>query len=280
MKTTKALFLLCIALCFATSCKKEADMTLVQKTVLENADIRQIEVGDAWEVTIIYDSLESFVELEYSAYLESYLKAKMEGTKLEIGFISSVHPVSSSVFRASVHTNRLEKLEAKEATQVQCNGIFNFQGQKLELHLSEAAQCYGLAFMGLTCKVELEDASLLTGFTYHGTVFNATLKDASQFNGEILASQLLEINLSDASRFVDKGTVTELTRIHLSDASLLNMAETQSNIMEVEIASGSEATVQVTDFLRGTIQGTSTLFYKGHPQIDVDCSDDSQLVPF
>ena len=121
---------------------------------------------------------------------------------------------------------------------------------------------------------------MLTGFTYHGTVFNATLKDASQFNGEILASQLLEINLSDASRFVDKGTVTELTRIHLSDASLLNMAETQSNIMEVEIASGSEATVQVTDFLRGTIQGTSTLFYKGHPQIDVDCSDDSQLVPF
>lgn len=279
MKALKTILLFCAALCFASSCKKEVDMTLMQKTLFENADIRQIEVGDAWQVTMVADSV-TFVELSYSAYLESYLKAKKEGTKLEIGFISSVHPVSSSIFHATVHTNRLEKLEAKEAAQVQCNGISNFQGQKLELHLSEAAQCYGLAFMGLTCKVELEDASLLTGFTYHGTVFNATLKDASQFNGEVLASQLLEINLSDASRFVDKGTVTELTRIHLSDASLLNMAETQSNMMEVEIASGSEATVQVTDFLRGTIQGASTLFYKGHPQIDVDCFDDSQLIPF
>ena len=279
MKTIKTILILCVALCFTTSCKKEVDMTLMQKTLFENADIRQVEVGDAWQVTMVADSV-TFVELSYSAYLESYLKAKMEDTKLEIGFISSVHPASNSVFRATVHTNRLEKLEAKEAAQVQCNGIFNFQGQKLELHLSEAANCNGLTFMGLTCNVELEDASLLTGFTHHGSVFNATLKDASQFNGEILASQLLEINLSDASRFVDKGTETELTRIHLSDASLLNMAETQSNIMEVEIASGSEATVQVTDFLRGTVQDASTLFYKGHPQIDVDCSDDSQLVPF
>ena len=62
MKALKPLLLLCVALCFATACKKDVDMTLVQKTVLENADIRQIRVSDAWEVSVVADS-NTFVEL-------------------------------------------------------------------------------------------------------------------------------------------------------------------------------------------------------------------------
>ena len=54
MKTIKTILILCVALCFVTSCKKEVDMTLMQKTVLENADIRQIEVSDAWQVTVVH----------------------------------------------------------------------------------------------------------------------------------------------------------------------------------------------------------------------------------
>ena len=38
MKTIKSILILCVALCFATSCKKEVDMTLVQKTLFENAE--------------------------------------------------------------------------------------------------------------------------------------------------------------------------------------------------------------------------------------------------
>ena len=48
MKVYKPIILLCVAALFATSCKKDVDMTLIQKTVLENSDIRQIEVSDAW----------------------------------------------------------------------------------------------------------------------------------------------------------------------------------------------------------------------------------------
>ena len=66
MKTIKTILILCAALCFTTSCKKEVDMTLKQKTVLENADIREIEVSDGWQVTIVADSC-TYVELAYSA---------------------------------------------------------------------------------------------------------------------------------------------------------------------------------------------------------------------
>ena len=68
MKAIKPVLFLCVVLCFATSCKKDVDMTLVQKTVLANVDIREIEIGDAWQVTVVYDSINTFVDLEYSAY--------------------------------------------------------------------------------------------------------------------------------------------------------------------------------------------------------------------
>ena len=64
MKALKPLLFLCVALCFATACQKKADMTLMQKIVLENNTLSQIHIDDAWEVTIVYDSLNSFVELE------------------------------------------------------------------------------------------------------------------------------------------------------------------------------------------------------------------------
>ena len=69
MKVSRNILIICATICCFVSCKKEVDMTLVQKTVLENADIRQIEIGDAWQVTLIADS-NTFVELAYSAYLE------------------------------------------------------------------------------------------------------------------------------------------------------------------------------------------------------------------
>ena len=62
MKTIKTILILCVALCFATSCKKDVDMTLVQKTIFENTDIRQVEIEDAWLVTLVADS-NTFVEL-------------------------------------------------------------------------------------------------------------------------------------------------------------------------------------------------------------------------
>ena len=252
-------------------------MTLVQKTVLKNADIRQIEVSDAWEVTVVADS-NTFVELEYSAYLESNLKTKMEGTKLEIGFSGYVYPAISSVFRATVHTPQIETVEADDAAQIQCNG--EFAGQHIKIALNDASRCNGLVFSGENCEITLESASVMTGFHFVGNSCSAVLEDASQCNSEIDASESIQIHLSDASRFVNKGGTTEQAGIHLDSASLLNMVETEIKTMQVELTGASEATVRVTEMLSGTLKEASTLYYKGHPQTDVDCSEGSRLIPF
>ena len=277
MKNIKTILILCVALCFVTSCKKEVDMTLVQKTVLENADIRQIEVSDAWQVTVVADS-RSYVELTYSAYLEPGLDVKMEGTKLGIGFTGNVYPVINSIFRATVHTMQLEKLEADDASQVQCSG--QFSGQTIEVDLSDASNCNGIVFSGENCSIKLEGASLLTGFQFTGSHCTAELEHASQFNGQIEASDRFEVELEEASRFVNKGGETAVAQIKAHDASLLNMVETQVSEMHLDIKNASEATIQVAALLEGQIQDASTVYYKGYPQIDINCSEDSQLIHF
>ena len=251
-------------------------MTLTQKTVLENADIRQIEISDAWQVNVVADS-RNFVELEYSAYLEPGLDIKMESSQLEIGFTSNVNPVINSVFRATVHTTQLEKLEADDASQVQCSG--EFTGRTLEVELSAASNCNGLVFSGETCKINMEDASLMTGFRFVGNRCNAELEGASQFIGQLETTEFLEIELEDASRFVNKGGETAVACIKAHDASRLNMVETQVGEMQLDIKGASEATVQVTDLMEGQIQDASIVFYKGRPQLQVNCSEDSQLCP-
>ena len=277
MKVLKLFPFLCVALCFATSCKKDVDMTLVQKTMLENVDIRQIEVSDAWQIKVVADS-NSYVILEYSAYLENNLKAKMEGTKLEIGFAGSVYPAINSVYRAIVHISQIEKLDADDASQIQFEG--EFTGHQLEIELNDASQCNGLVYSGQSCNLKMEDASLLTGLHFVGSSCIAELEHASQFNGQIEATDRLEITMEDASRFVNKGGQTAKVNIKAHDASRLNMVETLVNEMYVDLTGGSEATVWVELLLEGKARDASTIYYKGHPQINVDCSDDSQLIPF
>ena len=276
MIAIKTALILCVTLCFATSCKKDVDMTLVQKTVLENVDIHEIEAIDAWQVNIVADS-STFVVLEYSAYLENNLKAKMEGTKLEIGFTSRIYPVVNSVYRATVHTPQIKKINAKDAVKVKCEG--DFTGDDLEVALNDASQCNGLVFSGQNCIIKMEDASLLTGFHFVGITCNAVLEDASQFNGQIEVIDQLEITLDDASRFVNKGGETALANIKVHNGSRLNIVETLVHEMHVEITDGSEATVWVDGLLEGSVRDASTIYYKGQPQLQVDCDDNSSLRP-
>lgn len=277
MKALKPLLIFSVAICCFTACKKEVDMTLVQKTVLENADIRQIIVGDAWEVTVIADS-NTYVELEYSAYLEDYIKAKLEAENLEIGFTTRVNPVVNSVFCARVHTPQLEQLEVSGAANVQFQG--EFSGNSLTVRLDEVSKCQGLAFSGENCEIRLENTSLLTGFHFVGDQFSGKLENESQFNGEIQASDRLDLELEGASRFfVNKGGETAFSSIKMQNASRLNMVETLVDLMEVELSSKSEATVRVSVLLKGTLKEESTLNYMGHPQLQIESSEDSFVVP-
>jgi hypothetical protein len=277
MKALKTILILCAAICCFASCKKEVDMTLVQKTVLENADIRQIKVDDAWQVTLVADN-KTYVELQYSAYLENYIQTKMDSNQLQIGFASSVRLAINSVFRATVHVKQLEKVEVEDAANVQCSG--DFSGQRIEINLSEASQCNGLVFSGESCEIQMDDASLLTGFQFVGSTAIAILEGASQYNGQIQVSDQLEVDLNDASRFVNRGGETEQAIIKLQNASILNMVETQVGTMHVDLSGGSEATIRVVELLEGLITNASIIYYKGQPRININCSDDSQLIPF
>ena len=169
-------------------------------------------------------------------------------------------------------------MEADDAAQLQCNG--EFAGQHINIALNDASRCNGLVFSGESCEITLKSASVMTGFRFIGNSCSAVLEDASQCNSEIDASESIQIHLSDASRFVNKGGTTEQAGIHLDSASLLNMVETEVKTMEVELTGASEATVRVTEMLSGTLKEASTLYYKGHPQTNVDCSEGSRLIPF
>lgn len=279
MKTIKTILVLCVALCLATSCKKDVDMTLMQKTVLENADIRAIEVGDAWQVTVVADS-STFVELTYSAYLEPYLKAKMEGTKLELGFAGNVRPVINSTFRATVHTDKIESIEAEDAAEMTFSGHFSATSDSLILHLKDASVCSGLDYSGHECKVVVEDASQFLGFHLTSTNAEVKVSDASTCKGDFDMSFHLVATLSGASQLITFGGAAPYGMIMLQDASLVNMVQTEVREMHVDLSGASEATIDVSDGMEGTLTEASTLYYKGHPQLNVDCSEDSQLIPF
>jgi hypothetical protein len=279
MKTIKTILILCAALCFATACKKEVDMTLIQKTVLENADIRQIEVGDAWQVTVVADS-STFVELEYSAYLEPYLKTKMEGTQLEIGFTGKVYPVMGSVYKAKVHTAHFNRVEAKDATILNFEGSFYSDDDSLNIVLNDASLCNGLDISGKYNKVSLNDASKFVGFHLDGTNNLVYVKDASVCKGSFETRFHFFALLEDASQLVTFEGATPYGQITLRDGSLVNMAQTEIRELNVNLSGASEATVNVTETMTGSLTDASTLYYKGIPTIDVNCSEDSQLIPF
>ena len=276
MKTLKTILILCAALCFASSCKKEVDMTLVQKTVFENADIREIEVSDGWQVTVVADSC-TYVELNYSAYLEPYVKAKMNDNHLELGFMLKTYPGINSEFRATVHLRQLEKIDAKNASTITFTG--SYKGERLYVNLSEGSVCNALTYTGDKCEIVMVEASKLLNYQFDGATCLASLKQSSQFNGRIHATELLDLNLNGNSRFINRGGETARADIKLHDGSMLNMVETQVNKFYAELSEASEATVWVTEYLKATLNGASTLYYKGNPLKDLACHDNSEVKP-
>ena len=274
MKTIKTILVLCVALCLATACKKEVDTTLVQKTVLENADIREIEANNGWQVTVVADSC-TYVELAYSAYLESYLSVKMEDTRLILNF-PKWENTSSIVFQATVHLRQLEAVEANGTSTVTFTG--SYEGERLYVNLNEASVCNGLTFTGDKCEIEMSMSSKLLDFQFDGATCIASLQRSSHFNGRIHAAEQLTVALSD-SRFINRGGETARADVELHDGSLLNMVETQVDRLYATLSEASEATVWVVEYLKATLNDASTLYYKGEPLKNLACHDNSEVWP-
>ena len=278
MKTPKFILILCAAICCFASCKKDVDMTLVQKTVLENADIRQIKAFDAWEVTVVADS-STYVELEYSAYLEDKVNVKMQGAKLEVGFTGSTYPVLNSVYRAVVHTNTIERIEAEDAAELYFIGHYSSTSDTLHVNLEDASVCSGLDYSGHECKIIIDEASHFLDFHLSGYNCEVEVKDASSCKGSFDMSFHLVAELGDDSQFVTFGGSSPYGMIKLRDASVLNMVQTEIEEMHVDISSASEASVNVSNRLEGSVKEFSTLYYKGNPWKDVECDADSSVIP-
>ncbi len=276
-----AAVLLCAALCFAASCKKTVDMTVKQKTVYENTDISLFHVNDAWEVSFVYDSLNSYVELEYSAYLEDYIAVKETNDWLSIGFTGKVYPETGSVFKAKVHTSEREHLyiKAENASVIAMDGLFKLEdGINMELH--DGSVCNGFAVTSQLSSINLTNGSQIYGVDFHGTNCTVYAHKGSSCKGYFYVEESFTTGVGISSQLIVFGGNIPSASIEVKDAGTINMAQAEVKDMSVYLDGASEATVNVTDTISGFLLSGSTLYYKGNPHLNVDCSDDSQLIPF
>lgn len=281
MKAIKTLLILCAALCFITSCKKEPDMTLKQKTMYENNDISLFHVDDAWDVTFVYDSLNSYVELEYSAYLEEYVSVWDTNGWLNIGFRGSVYKQPGSVFKAKVHTSEKEHLYMKveDASVITMEGVFRLEdGLDIELH--DGSVCNGFAVTSQWSSISLTYDSQIYGVDYHGTNCAVYAQKGSSCKGYFHVEESFTADVGVSSQLIVFGGNIPSASIEVKNESTINMVQAEVQNMSVYLEGASEATVNVSERIEGSVKEASTLYYKGHPQIDVKCSEDSHLISF
>ena len=279
MKTIKTILILCAAVCCFASCKKDVDMTLKQKTVYENTDISLFHVDDAWDVTFVYDSQNSYVELEYSAYLEEYVSVWDTNGWLNIGFKGSVYKQPESVFKAKVHTSEREHLYimADDASVITMEGLFELEDMNIDLR--NASVCNGFEITSQLCGINLTDGSQMYGVNFNGTNCTVYAHKGSFCKGYFNVEQLFTKGVGISSQLIVFGGSMSSASIEVKDAGTINMVQAEVKDMSVYLEGTSEATVNVTETLSGFLLSGSTLYYKGHPQINVDCSDDSRLIP-
>ncbi len=260
---------------FAGCREKELDMTLVQKTVFDGAIIKDITAEDAWDITVVQDE-QTYVELEYSAFLEEYLRVTMEARELKIGFSRYLNLPGNTVMRAVVHTPSVENLHFSEAVKATLQG--EFSGDLLTIILDDAATCKGGRFTGKV-DLELSDASKMVDFDFEGETCSVKVSDASTFKGNLLVADRLDIVVEDASHLTTYGGYAPRAEVEVSDASSLNMLETEVGMMHITVKDASEASVNVSGTLEGTVKDASELYYKGNPTLNVTCDDTSIIRP-
>lgn len=282
MKALKLTLIICAALCLFTSCKKEPDMTLVQKTVLEDDTFSQFRIDNGWEVVFVYDSLHSFVELEYSAYLEGYVSVKeYEHQLLTIAFNSGFYKQPGSVYKATIHIKERDflSINAENKSIVTMEGRFELENS-FEMNLHNASVCSGFDVSASSCSILATENSQVLGAHYDGTNCSVLVTKNSCCKGDFAVGQSFNADVVIQSQLILFGGLMPSTRIEAKDASTINMAQVEVDDMYVLLDGASEATVKVNNTLSGFLLSASTLYYRGNPQINIDCSDDSMLIPY
>ena len=275
MKTKRHyLWAILAGLLLFTACRdKKLDMTVMHKTLYDGATMNEITVKDAWEVSIIQDSV-SYVELEYSAFLEDYLKVQLEGSSLSIGFSNHLYFPNNTVMYATIHTPTVHKLSFSDAVFAALDNL-NLETD-IVLELEDASSCRGGHFKG-DALIKLSDASTCAELYIEGRDCTVELEDASVFKGSLNVSHLLTLTVEDASRLTEYWGEINRAEVEVSDASFLNMATSWINRMTIKVSDASEATVNVVEALEGTVHDASKLYYSGDPILNVNCDETSIL---
>ena len=256
-----------------TACKKEKepDMTVMDKTLYENASMNEISAEDAWCVKIIQDTV-SYVELEYSAFLEAYLKVTLEETSLHIGLNQSINMPNNTVMNATVHTPEVHKVHFSDAVTAAMDGVYS--RTPFTLVLEDASTCRGGHFYE-TADLKLNGASKCVEFYFEGTNCKADVEEASDLKCSLNVSGDLDLAVTGGSHVINYWGEINRAHVTVSDASFLNMATNGINQMHIDVKSASEATVNVTETLEGSVQDASKLYYSGNPTLNVECDDSS-----
>lgn len=272
----KTIFILgLIGLIAFTACKKteEYDMTVKNKTLYENATMNEITAEDAWCVKVLYDTI-SYVDLEYSAFLEEYLQVTVEGTSLHIGLNKSFSLPGNTVMNATVHTPEVHKIHFSEAVAAAIEG--RFPETALTLELDGASTCRGGNFFG-SADLKLSGASKCVEFSFEGTNCKVEVDEASALKGCLYVSGDLDMTVKGASHVINYWGEINRANVTVTDASFLNMATNWISHMHIDVKSASEATVNVTETLEGSVQEASKLYYSGNPTLNVECDATSTL---
>ena len=269
-----AFFGIIIGLMFFSGCRdKELNMTVMNQTIYEGVEINEITAEDAWCVAVIQDE-NTFVELEYSAFLEDYMQVRHEGSSFFIGFARHLNFPDNTVMNVTVHTPMVRKLSFSDAVFAALDNL-NLVTD-LTLELEDAASCRGGHFKG-NADLKLSDASKCVELYIEGTNCKVELDDASVLKGSLNVSGNLTMVIKDASRLTEYWGQIYTADVEVSDASYLNMATSWITHMNIRVKDASEATVNVVESLEGWVHDASKLYYSGNPTLNVDCDETSHL---
>lgn len=275
MKTTKHILFLLVTLVMLAGCRdKELDMTLVQETWYRDYLINEITADDAWSLLVVQDDGPSFVELEYSAFMEDYIRIEQQDGAFRFYLASHPRLPNNTVLHATIHTPAIHQLHCSDAVFVALEG--QFPETAFTMELDDAATCRGGHFYG-TAELKLDDASTCVEFYFEGTSCSVELDDASVFKGCLNVSGDLNMRVDNASRLTHYWGEVNQAEVEVSADSYLNMANVFIQRMHLTVQSGSEATVNVVEHLEGSVRETSCLYYSGDPILNVDCDETSTL---
>lgn len=250
----KIKYLIIAAVLLLTGCKKEdLDMTLVSKTLFVGANFNEINLSDAWNVTLVKDEI-SGVILEYSAFLEDYFDVTHNNGVLNIGLKNHPSLPGNTVMNAEIHLKSFNKLSAKEAVV-----------------------CRGGSFV-CNASITLAEAANLVDIGLFGNVLDFQITDGADFKGNLTAD-LVVVKMDNASHLITYGGQVNRVQLNLDSASNLNMINTMVEEAIVTMDNASEATLYVSGKVQGTLRNASTLRLKGNPVTDLDIDISSSIIP-